>query len=447
MQPEIKPETLPAVPEHYLYWTYQNPAFLFSSLQDERGQEVTILEPGERNPDDGPDFLNALLRIGGVQMRGDVEFHLRWQDWFLHGHFHDARYRRVILHILWYPPRPPLSPSLERCFSHLVLSRFLKQPLPQWLRQMKQLDRERLRNPLPVNLPAEDDQQLRELAWARFLRKTERLRSWVKAYGWETSLYLGLARALGYRKNSEPFQELVRQFPPGDLLRLIHPLQRSPLVFWVVLGLQAGLFNRPFTSRGRDESQRLWRTVERIREQFNHYLPHRPQSLIQWHFARLRPQNNPYFRLAGFAQILFHYQRNSLFQTLLRLFYQRQEIDQLLPALEQVLCLPLSPVFQPFLQELLSFRQVPRRSLGRRRCRQFVLNIVIPLLHLWGNYRESFGFQQYLEDLYFRFPALEESRLFAPSAKGRRRHLSRAYQEQAILERIYLAAPASFPGS
>ena len=446
MQSKIESRQLPAIPEHYLYWTYQNPALLRPVLRDEEGREVLILEAGERNLDDGPDFLDALLQIDGVQMRGDVEFHLRWQDWFRHGHPHDSRYRRVILHVLWYPPRSVLPRTLRERFAHLVLSRQLNLPLSNWLREMHRLE---------AVFPGAcgrgacsfsgGDRSLRKLAWMRFQRKTEQLRSWIKVYGWETALYLGLARALGYRKNSAPFQELIRQLPPRQLLEMVHPLQRSPLVFWIILGLQAGLFNRPFTIRGQEPPRTLLTTIERIREQFNNHLPHRPQQLTQWHFARLRPQNNPYFRLAGFAQILFHYQTASLFQTLLRLFYQRQKIDPLLRKLEKALCLPLSPVFQPFLKELLSFRQLPRFSLGQKRCRQFVLNIVLPLFYLWGNYRESYGFQQYVEDLFFRFPSLEETRLLQPLEKQFSGRLVWAYQEQGMLESVYLNQPVLLP--
>ncbi|HEX7734474.1 MAG TPA: DUF2851 family protein [Ktedonobacteraceae bacterium] len=38
----------------------------------------------------------------GLELVGDVEFHLRASDWFVHGHQDDPRYNRVVLHVVHY---------------------------------------------------------------------------------------------------------------------------------------------------------------------------------------------------------------------------------------------------------------------------------------------------------------------------------------------------------
>ena len=121
MQKEKENTALPRIPEHYLYQAYQHHQKLKKPLLTAEGQPLEIVECGLRNPDNGPDFKDALLKVGGVLVRGDVEFHLCWQDWFRHGHNDDSRYRQVILHGLWQPPQG-LPGTLSQRFPHLVIS-------------------------------------------------------------------------------------------------------------------------------------------------------------------------------------------------------------------------------------------------------------------------------------------------------------------------------------
>jgi Protein of unknown function (DUF2851) len=58
-----------------------------------------VLYPGRAGTAAGPDFRNALLEIEGAGLvQGDVEIHLRQQDWEAHGHQNDPNYNGVVLH-------------------------------------------------------------------------------------------------------------------------------------------------------------------------------------------------------------------------------------------------------------------------------------------------------------------------------------------------------------
>ena len=47
----------------------------------------------------GPDFRDALLEVEGVGLvRGDVELHLRQQDWDAHAYVGDPKYNGVVVH-------------------------------------------------------------------------------------------------------------------------------------------------------------------------------------------------------------------------------------------------------------------------------------------------------------------------------------------------------------
>jgi len=73
------------------------------SLQTTDGRTVRVVFQGWWNLEAGPDFRHATLQIGDEPERtGDVEIHLRAEDWDHHGHEHDRQFNDVILHVvLW----------------------------------------------------------------------------------------------------------------------------------------------------------------------------------------------------------------------------------------------------------------------------------------------------------------------------------------------------------
>ncbi len=413
--------SLPPIPEFFMYWAFQNPEHLQSELHCLNGAPLKIIRPGQLTLDNGPDLRNAVLEINGIRQRGDVEFHLNWQDWFRHGHHHDIRYRQVILHVLWYPPSN-LPDQLVQRFPHFVLSRHLRVPPESWIAHMHSLLQEAS---LPHSLPQLPTSLLKEMAWQRFLRKCSELHHTLQQFGWEQTTYLGLARVLGYSKNSTPFMQLVSQLSPSELLRLVPPIQRSPLVFYVLMGWQAGLLHRALQNIPRQNTT-FHQIVQHIVRQYQHKLPYQNQQLIQWQFGRLRPLNSPYLRLAALAQIIHHYQHTSLFQHLLNIFEQRLPLHRLRQAIVQALRLPLSSSFAPLLQSLLHLNQIPTHTLGEQRIHQFTINILLPLFFLWAHHQNSPGFRWYIEDLYFHFPPADQN------------HILRQFSRQSLPQRAYL---------
>lgn len=86
--------------EAFLQWIWQNGLFDRNGLQTECGKPIQILELGEHNITDGPDFKSSRLEIDGVVWHGNVELHLKSRDWYAHGHQHDEHYNSVILHVV-----------------------------------------------------------------------------------------------------------------------------------------------------------------------------------------------------------------------------------------------------------------------------------------------------------------------------------------------------------
>ncbi|RFP66490.1 DUF2851 family protein [Hymenobacter lapidiphilus] len=56
--------------EDFLHYVWQHQYFDKTDLLTDDGQRITVLRPGHRNPDAGPDFLGARLQIGEVEWSG-----------------------------------------------------------------------------------------------------------------------------------------------------------------------------------------------------------------------------------------------------------------------------------------------------------------------------------------------------------------------------------------
>ncbi len=424
-------------PEYYLFKTYDQESFLQNRLTTLDGQPLRFIRKGIPNLDNGPDYLQALIQVGDVQMQGDIEFHRDWQDWYRHGHDRDRRYNQVVLHILWTKPHK-IPAALTDRFPHFVLSRHLRLSVELWQQRMKEMDRENLSGNQTIPPAQLSCREIETYAWERFRRKCHEVKQWVEEFDWDTAVYIGLARSLGYSKNSDPFTALVKSLPPKCLVSAVHPLQRSPLIFWILLAWQAGLLDRPLRLKAGHPPGGFYRQVYHLKKQFSHLCATRRQPLTAWNFSRLRPVNNPYVRLAGFARILFTYQEKLLFGELLQQFSQRYFLSRLLPEVEARLCIPLGSEFRAVFTRLLGLSSLPGTSMGRGRCRQFILNIILPLFYVWSHINHCPGFLQYLEDLYFEFPAVDDNVwLREQSNRNPAGRINRAYIQQGLLEYHY----------
>ena len=91
------------IPEQVVQQVWHESKFLTDRLITESGRKLEVVNSGEWNKAEGPDFLNARLLLDGEPVDGDVEIHFNGQDWRYHGHDRDARFERVVLHVVLFP--------------------------------------------------------------------------------------------------------------------------------------------------------------------------------------------------------------------------------------------------------------------------------------------------------------------------------------------------------
>lgn len=87
-------------------------AWLLGRLPAELIAPWVLVSAGRAGRGAGPDVREAAFALPtGVVLAGDVEVHLRANDFVRHGHASDAAYDRVVLHLVWQGASAPLALS------------------------------------------------------------------------------------------------------------------------------------------------------------------------------------------------------------------------------------------------------------------------------------------------------------------------------------------------
>src|SRR5215216_3665083 len=77
------------ITEKLLQFIWQFQYFNTSELCTTEGEALEVVMPGSLNRNQGPDFLNAQVKINGTIFAGSVELHLKTTQWIGHGHHQD----------------------------------------------------------------------------------------------------------------------------------------------------------------------------------------------------------------------------------------------------------------------------------------------------------------------------------------------------------------------
>ncbi len=280
-------------------------------LTTDDGRVAQIVQPGFWNHAAGPDFTRAALRWQGTTetVVGEVEVHLRADDWHLHGHDADPAYEHAILHVVWEagkgPAFFPATASFRRV-PQVVLSTQLVAP---W-EELRPLCADLVQRPLPGAAPGRCSSVLAGLPATRVLEILRtaglfRLRQKARRWHWrreiagrDQALFEGLAEALGFHANQVPMR-LVAQRLPYALLRRLTLVERQAHLF----GLSGFLPEESVAllrAEPRGWVRDLWESWWKARGPLDYALLGRSQ----WKLAGLRPLNRPERRLAALAQIV-----------------------------------------------------------------------------------------------------------------------------------------------
>ena len=71
-----------------------------TELTTEEGKAIKIIYPGRVNNEQGADFRDAVIATSSGLIMGDIEVHVKSNEWQAHQHHRNPAYNQVILHVV-----------------------------------------------------------------------------------------------------------------------------------------------------------------------------------------------------------------------------------------------------------------------------------------------------------------------------------------------------------
>ncbi len=377
------------------------------------GERIRVVYPGRVNGDSGPDFREAVITDRSRLVKGDVEVHTEAGDWRRHGHHLDARYNDTVLHVaLW--PGPHSDTVLQSGMSVPTLC------LSQALGHQAYL----LPRPLSCFGTAG---LLGQQGMLRLLRSAGERRFKQKATGFQTEmlnaaftetgnsqagqvLFQGMLRALGYSKNTKPFEELARRIPISYIESTESLLQTQALLLGTAGLLPSQRWRGAYAAEQeiRDLEQ-AWRSMERSSSAMNY---------DDWSFSHIYPNNSPVRRIIALSRLLERYCREIRTETaggrlaagLLQLVSEAS-----LPGghhvLESGLTVTASGYWHDHFDLGVGSRTRISALLGASKAGEILINVLLPFAFARGKMSKDPGLMRRAMALYRSYPRLASNEI------------------------------------
>ncbi|MGB2087774.1 MAG: DUF2851 family protein [Psychroflexus salarius] len=290
---------------HYL-WRFKKIPVL--NLQTVNGETVEVIKFGNYNQShSGPDFKEAIIRLGFQTWAGQVEMHIKSSDWYAHHHEVDSAYDNVILHVVWEHDVDVFQKD-QSVLPTLQLKDFVSKDLVKAYKDFMQRPQKFILCEASVGQLNSLDIQfwLERLYIERLSRKSQPIFAYIQQtkQHWDQICFIQLAKSFGLKANAEVFEAVAQSINFKLILQYQSQLDHLEAL---LLG-QANLLKIECEDHYYKHLQQVYRFL-----QTKHEL--KPVSFSA-EFFRLRPANFPSIRLAQLASLL--HQNTSLARLLLK---------------------------------------------------------------------------------------------------------------------------------
>jgi hypothetical protein len=276
--------------EKLLQFIWQNQYFNSNDLVTTNDEPIELIKQGFINYHQGPDFLNASIKISGIQFFGNIELHTKSSNWKKHAHSSDSNYNNVILHVVWIHDDTNIDHVATIELQHLVP----KVLLEKYHFLMNQKEK------IPCNsfLPA-----LSEIGWLAWKERLLAERLMLKSEeilmlfnknnnNWEETFWQQLAYNFGLKVNADFFKSVATSLPINILAKNKNQL----LLLEALLFGQANLLNEKLKS---PYANTLYKEYEYLKKK---YQLKKVEGSV--YFLRMRPSNFPTIRIAQLAALI-----------------------------------------------------------------------------------------------------------------------------------------------
>ncbi|MBK8494883.1 MAG: DUF2851 family protein [Chitinophagaceae bacterium] len=350
--------------ERLLQYIWQFRYFNFNDLRTEEGELLQVIHPGTLNTNQGPDFIDAKIKIADTTWAGSIELHTHASHWNDHKHSGDKNYKNVILHVVWKN-----DVQLHLPFSTLVLEDKVPKLL---LHKYDELMNSGSFIPCEKNIHGVNSltwQSLKErMLVDRLENKTKNIFDLLQKNKnhWEEICWWQLAKNFGIKLNAAAFENVARSIPITVLAKnrgQIH--QAEALLFG-----QAGLLDADLTG---DYPKLLQREYLFLKKKYG--LKKVEAGMI---FLRMRPSNFPTVRLAQLAMLL--HKSHQLFSKI------KESPD--VKTIRDLLQVTANDYWHyHYVFDVTS--AFKKKKLGEQMIDNILINTVVPVLFAYGHYHNE----------------------------------------------------------
>ncbi len=356
--------------ESFLSFIWQFQYFNKSRLTTTTGEKLSIISPGHLNSDSGPDFSEAIIRIGEVSWHGNVEIHIKSSNWHDHEHQKNPGYDNVILHVVWeedaeiYRTDKTIIPSLE----------LNDRVDPDLLHKYHSLVENRQNLPCSPEIRKVDQihisAMLERVLIERFKQKSEYVLELLKVCNndWEELSYRLLCKTFGFKINQHPMMAMATYLPFKVIKKHSDNLQSIEALLFGTAGFLKGKAIDEYHAALKREYSHLHNKYQLN----NGFL-----SRHQWKFMRTRPGNFPTVRIGQLAGFLLGRQN---------LFSRIRDIEHIRFIKKQ-----LNTQVDKYWLEHYDFgkKYSKKNDLGTSSLYGIIINTYVPLLGAYGIYMDD----------------------------------------------------------
>ncbi len=389
--------------EDFICRIWEDKSF-YTSLKTCNGESVEILNHGTKNPDAGPDYKDAKVKIDGKIYTGSIEIHRSVKDWYAHNHKGDNKYNDLILHVAFYENDEGenyADPKVRKARSipNVILSKFLS-------RSVHEIWKEIINKPSPefklpcypdnssVALPLKNEWII-ALSRERLNFKTARLKSQIESLSteikkkilWEQVMFEFICEALGYSKNKEAFLRLSRMVELDIIKKKNLSLTEIDALLF---GLSGFLYDLSFKDWYITQLKTNW---QRLKDE----LKAGQMDKSEWSFFRLRPSNFPTLRIAYASGLLHDLLNNNLFKDIIRIFESGNNIKKSL--LKRFLEIQISEYWHHH-YNFGKLASNELNSIGKERITDIIVNVIVPLVSLYAELFDKVNLKSRVEYFY-----------------------------------------------